>query len=422
MPSPTSAKVPGTAVNATFEGTSGWAHQTFGNPLIDAVNASDNVYLRTNNPKAVGTSQVLRLTNFGFTTSDIPASSTITKVTVAIERKVNTGTINDNVIQLVNASAGNAGDRVGSNLATGTSWPGSDTVANYVFTGADLGSLTDSQVRSTAFGVDIRVTNDATGRADVDTVTITIEYTAGSSGTTITVSTGALTLTGQTVEVRRNRILSIAAGALSLTGQTVNVKSNTLRAVTAGALTLTGQTVTLIRNTRLLITAAVLVLAGQAVAVLRQTILSVTAGTLTLTGQTVTVLRNARVSITAGAMTLAGQTVNVIRNTVLAVTAASLTYAGQVVSLASGTIITVTAGALDYIGESVDIIRNRKVEITAGALSYAGQTLEVLRGRLITVTAAALGYVGRNVAVNILITVFRPPVQRLALAIRNAIG
>lgn len=114
-------------------------------------------------------------TEFGFS---IPSYSTITGITVEIERQKSGGgtkTITDKVIELI------GGSRASGNRASATIWPGTLTVATYG--GAtdlwDL-ELSPEQVNSDTFGVRITVQESVAGSntatAEIDCVKVRIHY------------------------------------------------------------------------------------------------------------------------------------------------------------------------------------------------------------------------------------------------------
>jgi hypothetical protein len=123
------------------------------------------------------TTQILRATSFGFTAADIPPGSAVVGIEVEIERQKGSGgsnTATDLLIRLRNAS-GQAGD----DKATGTGWPSTDGTATYGG-GADTWSagLTDSDLRDSGFGVDIRAQRTGgTPTPAVDHVRIRVHYT-----------------------------------------------------------------------------------------------------------------------------------------------------------------------------------------------------------------------------------------------------
>lgn len=113
----------------------------------------------------------LMATNFNFS---IPLKSTILGVTVNIERSSNTlnGT-HDNSIKLVKASAISGNDKANAGLE----WPTADAVATYG-SATDLWglSLTPSDINNSGFGVVMSGIADLAGTAQIDYVSITIDY------------------------------------------------------------------------------------------------------------------------------------------------------------------------------------------------------------------------------------------------------
>jgi hypothetical protein len=121
-------------------------------------------------------SRYLKVTNFGFT---IPLDATITGVTVNVERSTTTlNATHDNSVRLVKN-----GDVSGDNKATVTQWPTSDAITSYG-SSTDLWglSLTPADINSSDFGVVISAVADLLGTAQIDHVTITIDYVGSNRG------------------------------------------------------------------------------------------------------------------------------------------------------------------------------------------------------------------------------------------------
>jgi hypothetical protein len=170
---PTTAwKSAGTGANDAGVGDAAWSNP--GN-----ITASNDTRATSATMGAGQTTQILRATNFGFSTSDVPTGATVVGIEVGIERQRNStggNQVVDNVVRLRTSSG-----QVGNNKAdTGTNWPNND--AEVVYGGAAdtwAASLTDSAVRGSDFGVDIRAARSGgtVASAGVDHVQIRITYT-----------------------------------------------------------------------------------------------------------------------------------------------------------------------------------------------------------------------------------------------------
>lgn len=155
--------VPGLGADNAAAGTVAWSNPT-------NISASDDARA-TAVLGAAATSHQLRATQFGFA---IPTTATVTGVTVAIERSGTVGgDVKDATVQLLKA-----GTAAGSNKATATTWPLTDTVATYGGS-ADLWgtTLSPSDVNNSGFGVLIQAVATAGSTARVDLVTIAVSFT-----------------------------------------------------------------------------------------------------------------------------------------------------------------------------------------------------------------------------------------------------
>lgn len=165
----TSFKASGTQADAG----AGHGTVTWGTPANAA--SSNNVYT-TAAVNAAAVSHYLRLTNFGFTSTDIPAGSTINGIEVNLERKLGAGIgVFDETIILRKTSG-----QVGNNKAdTGTNW-GTEAVITYGGAADTWASgLTQTDIIDSNFGIDIACKGaPTTGTGSVDYVEIRIYYTA----------------------------------------------------------------------------------------------------------------------------------------------------------------------------------------------------------------------------------------------------
>jgi hypothetical protein len=173
---PTTAyKFAGTGANDATTGAVAWSSP-------DNVTASDDARATSALSAGSTTTQTLRATNFGFTTSDIPTGAVINGIEVEIERQKGSGganTATDLLVRLRTSSG-----LVGNDKATATAWPAADAAATYGGA-ADMwgSSLTDSDLRSSGFGVDIRA--QRTGGSPtvaVDAVRVRVTFTNFQSG------------------------------------------------------------------------------------------------------------------------------------------------------------------------------------------------------------------------------------------------
>jgi hypothetical protein len=179
----TDYKFAGTVANVNDSGVD-WT-----NP--NNVKATDNVFATVD---AKESSNYLRLTNFGFTSSDVPAGATVNGIEVVVKRKADqngsNNYINDTKIFLRNGAAAQVGD----NKASASKWPTSNTEVTYGG-GADTwnASLAQTDIVDTDFGLDFEV-NNASAIASVDSIKIRITYTESGGGTTVSVGLESLSV------------------------------------------------------------------------------------------------------------------------------------------------------------------------------------------------------------------------------------
>jgi hypothetical protein len=174
--------------------TAGTASSQGGNPNwanTGNTTSSDNAYA-TCVLAAFETTDFLQLTNFGFTTGDVPSGSLIVGIEVEVERKASGAGVIDDTIQLYDSGA------IGTNKATGTDWPTSDGTASYGGA-ADTwaAGLLDTDIRDSGFGVNVSAASlsSSARTTSVDFVRLRIYYSVVTTITPNQASTVSSALT-----------------------------------------------------------------------------------------------------------------------------------------------------------------------------------------------------------------------------------
>lgn len=210
------------------------------NPWADPGNITDSDDQYANGTgKTPGT---LRATNFGFTSSDIPAGATIVGIEVGVERYRGVGGAGytDSVVQLCIDSAGTSADRIGSNQSTGATWQ--TTESETVFGGASNlfgASPTRAQVLASSFGFDHTCSSSTGGDVYVDAIRMRVTYSTGTAYT-LTAATGSFTISGQQAALSLGRQLAASVGSFSLAGQPVGILTARNLAANTGGFIITG--------------------------------------------------------------------------------------------------------------------------------------------------------------------------------------
>lgn len=220
-----------------------------------------------------------------------------------------------------------------------TTWP-VDTTDTTVLAAGWVGLCTSANVNAQQISLFSVGTNGDTAPSS-----------APSSGNTIAVPAGALTLTkyAPTVTATANQSVAVPAGSLTLTGfaPTVQAGASQTIAVPAGSLSLTA------------VAPTVQVTSGSTILV--------PAGALSLTGYAPTVVNPNTVAVPAGSITLTGYapTVVVRADQIVAVPAATLTLTGFApgVAYTANNTISVPAGALSLTGYAPTVSNGEVVEV-----------------------------------------------------------
>lgn len=153
----------------------------------DNIKAADGNCTTTPINKNGGLSGVLRLTSFGFSSSDLPSDATLNGIEVAINRKcIYTDAVSDSELYLIYSSS-----PISSNFASATKWPTSLGEVIYGSSSNMLGatSLTWSQLTNTGFGATIKLVNSYSSNdvASVDYLKIRVWYNEAGGGVVIPV-------------------------------------------------------------------------------------------------------------------------------------------------------------------------------------------------------------------------------------------
>jgi len=164
-------KYPGTAANVTESTNAPWANPNY-------AKADDTSYSYGYLKNAV--TDTLRLTNYGFTSSDIPSGATINGVEIVsgISGEQNVGSCTDSIFYLRKSSG-----QTGNNIASAVTWPGTNgtVISERTYGGStDMSgtSLTQSDIVASTFGLDLRV-SCGSGGGYVDYIKIRVYYTEG---------------------------------------------------------------------------------------------------------------------------------------------------------------------------------------------------------------------------------------------------
>lgn len=147
--------------------------------LSNATNSDDTYAFSTISPG--GTSYQVLMTNFGFS---IPSGATINGITASIERKKSgnaASNLKDSFVRIIKG-----GTISGTDKKSASNWPTTDTVATYGGS-SDLWGLswTYTDINDANFGIAFAVSctgSKWTATANVDSITLTIEYTVGGGG------------------------------------------------------------------------------------------------------------------------------------------------------------------------------------------------------------------------------------------------
>jgi hypothetical protein len=168
----TDYKFAGTAANVDYNDGDAWRNPDYAK--ADDTNLTDT----TNATKA--TTDLLRLTNFGFTSSDVPSGATIDGIEVVISRKadVSDGRSDSELYLML------SGSRQGSNYASATTWPTTEATATYGGATDKWGfTPTQANIVDATFGIELCVAyKSQNSKPFVNYIKIRVYYTESGGG------------------------------------------------------------------------------------------------------------------------------------------------------------------------------------------------------------------------------------------------
>lgn len=369
------------------------------------------------------TSYRYKLTNFGFTTSDLPTGATIDGFEIAYTRNENSATDNLNTanVQLIKAD----GSLTGTNVAVTTEWPttsgervlGSST--NLMgYTGATGANIHDVDF---GFAYQAASASGTTPAGSLGWMKIRVYYTVGSTYT-LTAAQGSFSESGQAAILKRGLILPSGQGGFSETGQAATLKHGYLITAAQGSFTHNGQTSILLKQS--VLTAAygsfstngqsalleygrifvsnygAFALSGQAATLNRVKSLQSDVGAFSDTGQSASLLHNRLTSAAYGAFTLSGQDAS-LRQFKLIATYGSYTLAGYAATLSKSTSLTIAAGVgtFTHTGQDAGLYKNYPLTAAHSTLSLTGQASILLYGRAVSAAHSAFTLSGQNATI-----------------------
>ena len=129
---------------------------------------------------------------------------------------------------------------------------------------------------------------------------------------TLTAQSGVYNVTGQSINLYRNRSLTASAGTYGLSGQSITVLHNRVLVAQGGIYSYTGQSVdiTYVPSSAVYTLTAqsgTYTLSGQSAVISRHRYLSASSGSYLITGQDVSIFKHRLLSASSGTYTLTGQ-------------------------------------------------------------------------------------------------------------------
>lgn len=199
----------------------------------------------------------------------------------------------------------------------------------------------------------------------------------------LSVTSGAYTLSGNDSQLVATRLLQATAGAYSVTGNDAVLTKGTALAVTPGAYAISGNDAALLVARLLSLTAGSYAITGNNAALTAARSLTATAGAYSITGSdvqlTYTPVGSYSLQVTPGAYAIVGSDAVLTAARRLALTAGAYAVTGSNVVLTYGVMhtLTVTPGSYTYTGNDAVLSRTLALMVTSGAYVYAGRSVSL---------------------------------------------
>lgn len=208
----TAAKNAGTVANDASAGNTAWSNPTNAQGSSDATAATSSV-------TGTNTTQRLKATNFGFTSSDLPAGAVIDGIQVDVRHTAGTANrVSDSELFVVK---GGATQTAASNLASATKW--ANSIATFTYGGpSELFGLSWAQadILSSGFGVSLRAKGSNTATTSVEWFDLSVFYHLNVPGAAAVAGGGQVSATG--TRVRPGAAALSGSGGVSVSGTVVS--------------------------------------------------------------------------------------------------------------------------------------------------------------------------------------------------------
>jgi hypothetical protein len=226
--------------------------------------------------------------------------------------------------------------------------------------------------------------------------------TATSGAYVLTANSGAITLAGQSANVKSSRKITANSGAVILTGQNAALNHVIRLTANSGTVTLAGQSANVKSSRRITANSAAIALAGQNANLAHGIRLTANSGTVALAGQSVTLKHGIRLVANSGTVTLAGQnaTLTFTGSTgapyTLTATHGAVILAGGLANLKVARSLISSSSAITLVGQSASIKSSRKLTTSSGAVTLAGQDVALKHGIKLTANSRAIALAGQS--------------------------
>lgn len=234
---------------------------------------------------------------------------------------------------------------------------------------------------------------------------LTIDYSTGPAAYTMTVDAAAMTVTGQSIALKRSLKMSVTEASMAVTGQDIGLKRALKTSVTPASAVFTPENIALKRSLKLPVTAGSLPFTGQSVLLKRALKLVCDPAAMSFTAQAVALKRGFRLVVAPASLSFTGQTVTLVAGRKITTVPASILLAGQSVALRAGRVVSVIPGDIHFNGQNVTLTYSPNAAsytlvVDPGVLTLAGQSVGLSAGRKLSVTPAVLSLSGQAVALN----------------------
>lgn len=193
----------------------------------------------------------------------------------------------------------------------------------------------------------------------------------------LAIGSGAFSLTGSNVGLKRGYPIVAGSVSYTLTGSNVAITTQHKLSVASGVFSLSGSSVGLKRGYPILVGSGTFSLTGNDVSLRHIWMEPIDSGTYSLTGSTVGLKRGYPINVQSGSYTITGSDVNLKYGHKIPVGSGVFSLSGSNVSLVHGKPLSIDSGSFSITGAAVGLTHTSKIPVGSGSYAILGAEVDL---------------------------------------------